>query len=79
MDVPGKVYPADIGTKGVKMSELENTDCLRGPSFLTLDKSKWPEKPQFVDSVSSASVISEKSLHELCLANCSEESLFSAN
>ena len=65
--VPGQIIPADIGTRGIKMSELENTDWLRGPSFLRLDKSKWPEKPQFVDSVSSSSVYSEKSLHKLVL------------
>ena len=47
--VPGQINPADIGTRGIKMTELENTDWLRGPPFLKLDKSKWPEKPQFVD------------------------------
>ena len=60
--VPGQIIPADIGTRGIEMSEIENTDWLRGLSFLKLDKSKWPEKPQFVDSVSSSSVCSEKSL-----------------
>ena len=49
------------------MSERENTDWLQGPSFLTLDKSKRPEKPQFFDSVFSASVNSEKSLPKLVL------------
>ena len=58
--VPGQINPADIGTRGIKMSELEDTDWLRGPSFLKLDKSKRPEKPQFVDSVSSSSVCSER-------------------
>ena len=65
--VPGQINPADIGTRGIKMSELENTDWLRGPSFLKLDKSKWPEKPQFVDSVSNSSVCSEKFLPKLVL------------
>ena len=33
--VPGQIIPADIGTRGTKMSELENTDWLRGTgSFL---------------------------------------------
>ena len=65
--VPGQINPADIGTRGIKMSELENTDWLRGPSFLKLDESKWPEKPQFVDSVSNSSVCSEKFLPKLVL------------
>ena len=38
--VPVQINPADIGTRGIKMSELENTDWLRGPSFLKLVKSK---------------------------------------
>ena len=54
--VPGQNNPADISTRGIKLSELENTDWLQGRSFLKLDKSKSPKKPQFVDSVSSASV-----------------------
>ena len=49
------------------MSELENTEWLWGPFFLTFETSKWPEKPQFFDSVSSASVNSEMSLHKLVL------------
>ena len=65
--VPGQKNLADIGTRGIKMSKLENTDWLRGPSLHTLDKSKWPEKHQFVDSVSSASVNSETSLPKLVL------------
>ena len=71
--VPGQINPADIGTRGIQMSELENTDWLRtelentGPSFLKLDKSKWPEKPQFVDSVSNSSVCSEKFLPKFVL------------
>ena len=65
--VPGQINLADIGTRGIKMSELENTYWLRCPSFLKLDESKWPEKPQFVDSVSSSSVCSEKSLPKLVL------------
>ena len=51
--VPGQINPADIGTRGVKMSEFV--------------ESKRPEKPQFVDNVSSASVNSEKSLPKLVL------------
>ena len=49
------------------MSELENTDWLLNPSFLRLAKSKWSQKRQFVDSVSSASVTSGKFLRKLVL------------
>ena len=65
--VPGQINPAEIGSRCIKMSDFEITDWLRGPSFLTVYKSKWPEKPQFVHSVSSASVNSETSLHKLVL------------
>ena len=58
---------ANICTRGIKMSELENTDWLQGPSFLKLDKSKWGEKPQFVDSVSSSSVCSKNASPKLGL------------
>ena len=61
------------------MSERENTDWLQGPSFHTLDKSKRPEKPQFFDSVFSASVNSEKSLPKLVLGELFRKSFSFAN
>ena len=65
--VPGQINSADIGTRGIKKSELENTDWLRGPFFLTLEKSMLPEKPHFVVSGSSSSVCFKNSLPKLAL------------
>ena len=51
----GSVEQWNIGNRCIKMSELENTDWLRSPSFLDLDRSMWPKELQFVDRVFSSS------------------------
>ena len=76
--VPGEINP-DTGTRGIKTFEFENTDWLRGPSVLKLDNSKWPEKAQFVDSVSSYSVCSEKSFPKLVIGELFRKPLHFAN
>ena len=45
--VPGLQNPADIGTRGVKVIELKQSEWFTGPSFLNLDRDQWPKKPEF--------------------------------
>uniref|UniRef100_A0A914PDM6 Integrase catalytic domain-containing protein n=1 Tax=Panagrolaimus davidi TaxID=227884 RepID=A0A914PDM6_9BILA len=45
--VPGKLNPADIGTRGISIDELKN-DCrwLNGPEFLKKSSDSWPKIPE---------------------------------
>uniref|UniRef100_A0AC35FD49 Integrase catalytic domain-containing protein n=1 Tax=Panagrolaimus sp. PS1159 TaxID=55785 RepID=A0AC35FD49_9BILA len=47
MFVPGKLNPADLGTRGIDVDELQKANCWwHGPSFLKQDEESWPKLPQ---------------------------------
>ena len=37
--------PADIGTRGMTISELNDSDWIKGPQWLTKSPEYWPEQP----------------------------------
>uniref|UniRef100_A0A914PX54 Uncharacterized protein n=1 Tax=Panagrolaimus davidi TaxID=227884 RepID=A0A914PX54_9BILA len=42
--VPGKLNPADLGTRGISLEELRNSDCWwNGPEFLKKSREHWPK------------------------------------
>uniref|UniRef100_A0A914YVR4 Uncharacterized protein n=1 Tax=Panagrolaimus superbus TaxID=310955 RepID=A0A914YVR4_9BILA len=46
--VPGKLNPADLGTRGVKFKELLKADVWwKGLDFLRKSPEKWPKFPKF--------------------------------
>ena len=45
--VPGEENPADIGSRGVSIDELADSDLWRcGPSWLSKDQQYWPKSPK---------------------------------
>uniref|UniRef100_A0AC34FHU9 Integrase catalytic domain-containing protein n=1 Tax=Panagrolaimus sp. ES5 TaxID=591445 RepID=A0AC34FHU9_9BILA len=45
--VPGKLNPADLGTRGISLDELKSSSWLTGPDFLRKDRKEWPKTPEF--------------------------------
>ena len=43
--VNGLKNPADIGTRGMTISELNDSDWIKGPQWLTKSPEYWPEQP----------------------------------
>uniref|UniRef100_A0A914Z2Y1 Integrase catalytic domain-containing protein n=1 Tax=Panagrolaimus superbus TaxID=310955 RepID=A0A914Z2Y1_9BILA len=45
--VPGKMNPADLGTRGISFDELQTSKCWwQGPAFLQHEEKFWPKLPQ---------------------------------
>jgi len=49
--VPGKVNPADIISRGCKVSELQNTSWFMGPTFLKLEEHLWPQSLDKIETI----------------------------
>ena len=47
--VKGTMNPADIGTRGVTVSQLLESEWLNGPAWLKQRPGSWPEQPMLVD------------------------------
>uniref|UniRef100_A0A914Z893 Uncharacterized protein n=1 Tax=Panagrolaimus superbus TaxID=310955 RepID=A0A914Z893_9BILA len=46
--VPGKLNPADLGTRGISIAELgKSAQWLNGPDFLSKERNEWPKTPEF--------------------------------
>uniref|UniRef100_A0A914PPY8 Integrase catalytic domain-containing protein n=1 Tax=Panagrolaimus davidi TaxID=227884 RepID=A0A914PPY8_9BILA len=42
--IPGKLNPADLGTRGISLDKLKKADCWwNGPEFLKESRDKWPK------------------------------------
>ena len=40
--IPGPQNPADLGTRGVSLKQLEDSDWFQGPEWLSKGKDQWP-------------------------------------
>ena len=48
--VPRKLNPADLASRGMQPCQASNADLwLKGPKFLMLRVSEWPDQPDFID------------------------------
>ena len=48
--VPGKLNPADLASRGMQPCQASDADLwLKGPKFLMLRVSDWPDQPGFID------------------------------
>uniref|UniRef100_A0AC34GU52 Integrase catalytic domain-containing protein n=1 Tax=Panagrolaimus sp. ES5 TaxID=591445 RepID=A0AC34GU52_9BILA len=46
--VPGKMNPADLGTRGIKLDDLRKENIWwNGPEFLKKPREEWPKAPDF--------------------------------
>ena len=59
MHVKGSLNPADIGTRGVTLSQLDKSEWLNGPAWLKEDSSRWPEQPNPIPEEDCAWVIND--------------------
>ena len=44
--VEGNLNPADIGTRGMKVEALKESEWLTGPAWLTETEAAWPKAPE---------------------------------
>jgi len=49
--VPGKENPADIISRGCRISELQNTSWFTGPTFLKLEVHLWPQSLDKIETI----------------------------
>jgi len=49
--VQGKESPADIISRGCKVSELQNTSWFTGPTFLKLEEHLWPQSLDKIETI----------------------------
>ena len=82
--VPGIQNPADIGTRGMKVTELKHSEWFSGPSFLKFEKDQWPTKPEFDSTPESktavcASALVQSTEQKMPLMKCLASSLVSIN
>uniref|UniRef100_A0A914YTS1 Pao retrotransposon peptidase n=1 Tax=Panagrolaimus superbus TaxID=310955 RepID=A0A914YTS1_9BILA len=58
MFVPGKLNPADLGTRGVKFEELVKAHFWwKGPDFLRKSKEKWPKFPKHDSNLTQTATV----------------------
>ena len=48
--VNGTLNPADIGTRGMTVKDLNESEWITGPAWLKHDNSCWPEQPSYFES-----------------------------
>jgi len=49
--VPKKENPADILSRGCKVSKLQNTSWFTGPTFLKLEEHFWPQSLDKIETM----------------------------
>uniref|UniRef100_A0A914P5R2 Integrase zinc-binding domain-containing protein n=1 Tax=Panagrolaimus davidi TaxID=227884 RepID=A0A914P5R2_9BILA len=63
--VPGKLNPADLGTRGISIAEMEKSSWLDGPEFLSKERDEWPKAPEYAADITQTIIalvdIGEKS------------------
>ena len=60
--VPGIQNPADIDTRGMKVTELKHSEWFSGRSFLKFEKDQWPTKPEFDSTPESKTTVCASAL-----------------
>ena len=78
--VNGKLKPADIGSRGMTISELNDSEWINGPAWLKSDGSEWPVQPKVFEpgenKTEIASLSAEFNLHSRILLDWSQYSSF---
>ena len=49
--VNGILNPADIGTRGMTVQDLNDSEWITGPAWLTKQSTEWPEQPEYFNPV----------------------------
>ena len=57
--VQGTVNPADIGTRGMQIKDLEEIEWITGPAWLRDKTDEWPEQPPVFDLDNNSTDIEE--------------------